>query len=419
MCSGPGAMSSGPGAMSSGPGAMSSGPGAMCSGPGAMSSGPGAFSCGPGGMSYGPGQQQFELAQTDAYGNKLTFNGPTCAVCGKPVIGKVFSVSERSYHPECFKCHNCDRRISETESFMEQSGEIYCEDCFNQLFGERCFACQQPVIGQCIRFRDRIYHPNHFTCAECGQSLLGVQHKEDEGDPLCLKCKAIRVKIRDTKHEICAKCKKPILGEYIIVNGQKIHPEHYRCESCGCEFTGGNCKEHDGKNYCYACFDKLVKSVCAGCGKPIIGRSITALMRSWHPECLKCSVCGETFVQGKYFEHDGKAYCEFHYFKLFGKICPRCQKVVDDEGIVALGQTWHVACFTCHGCSKPLKGDVYDYESKPLCKSCFKKLPKNVRKALEDKLIAKQKAEEAEKKRLKAEQKAREKAEKEAAKRKI
>jgi len=289
---------------------------------------------------------------------------------------------------------------------MEEKGDVYCQDCYYDMFGERCFGCKQPILNKCIRFMDRVYHPEHFACAECGTSLLGIEYKEDEGDPLCMKCKVIRVKIRETKNELCALCKKPIMGEFIILNGQKIHPEHYRCASCGCDFMGGNCKEHDGKNYCYECFEKIVKSVCAGCGKPIIGRSLTALSRTWHPECLCCCVCGETFVQGSYFEHEDKAYCQFHYYKLFGKICPRCQQVVQDDGIHAIGQMWHPACFTCHGCSKPLKGAVYDYESKPLCKKCFSKLPKNVRQALQDRLDAQKKHEKEEEKRKKAEAKA-------------
>jgi len=360
----------------------------------------------------------FNPAQQTPTGQKLTFTGPPCSVCGEPIIGRVFAVGDKKYHPQCFQCAHCHRQILESEEFMEEKGDVYCQDCYYDLFGERCYGCKQPILDKCIRFMDRAYHPEHFACGECGTSLLGVEYKEDEGDPLCMKCKSIRIKIRETKNELCALCKKPIMGEYIILNGQKIHPEHYRCESCGCDFMGGNCKEHNGKNYCYECYEKLVKNVCAGCGKPIIGRSLTALQRTWHPECLCCSVCGETFVQGKYFEHEDKAYCQFHYYKMFGKICPRCQKVVEDDGISAIGQLWHQACFTCHGCSKPLtaKGGVYDYESKPLCKHCFGKLPKAVRQALVDKMEARKKFEKEEMKRKKAELKAQSKAAEAAAK---
>jgi len=59
---------------------------------------------------------------------------------------------------------------------------------------------------------------------------------------------------------------------------------------------------------------------------------------------------------------------------------------------------------------------VYDYESKPLCKSCFSKLPKAVRQALVDKMEARKKFEKEEMKRKKAELKAQAKAAEAAAK---
>jgi len=53
---------------------------------------------------------------------------------------------------------------------------------------------------------------------------------------------------------------------------------------------------------------------------------------------------------------------------------------------------------------------VYDYESKPLCKTCFGKLPKPVRIALMEKMEARKKMEKEELKRKKAELKAQQKA---------
>lgn len=301
---------------------------------------------------------------------------------------------------------------------MEEEGNVYCQDCYYQDFGDVCYACKKPIIDECIEFKDRLYHPEHFACKECGTSLLKAQYKEDEGEPYCVKCRSMRVRLREGKYDICAKCKKPILGDYMILNGQKIHPEHYRCEACGAEFIGGNCKEHDGKNYCFSCYAKLVKDICAGCGKPILGRSILALMRTWHPECLCCCECGANFSSGKYYEYDKKPYCSFHYYKKFGKICPRCQQVIEDEGIEAIGMLFHPQCFTCHGCGKKLGADVYDYESKPLCKSCFGKLPKQVRKEIEKKIEAAKKAKKEEEKQRKKEEKEAKKKEKEEHKKK-
>ena len=62
-----------------------------------------------------------------------------------------------------------------------------------------------------------------------------------------------------------------------------MHAEHFRCEECGCEFRGGNCRDYEGTLYCNECYDKLLRNICASCHKPILGRSITALGKVWHP----------------------------------------------------------------------------------------------------------------------------------------
>ena len=68
----------------------------------------------------------------------------------------------------------------------------------------------------------------------------------------------------DPKIHLCARCKKPIIGWYITLEGQRMHPEHFRCEACGKEFTNGDCHEHHGKFYCKEDYDKLQMSNCAG-----------------------------------------------------------------------------------------------------------------------------------------------------------
>eukprot|EP00727_Mastigamoeba_balamuthi_P012077 m51a1_g7492 hypothetical protein (500) ;mRNA; r:251831-254379 len=414
-----GPFSSGPGAagrsgpFSSGPGAAGrSGP--FCCGPGAagragpFSSGPGAagragpYSCGPGGRGAAPAGS-VEPASFAPDGQKLTFSGPPCCNCSKMIIGKIISASGKQYHPECFVCHHCKMRIVEGAPFVEEGDQIYCEEHYLELFGEKCFACQRPIEDKCVRFLDRLYHPNHFCCKMCGSCLK--EFKEDEGEPYCTTCKAVRVKQRALKNELCARCKLPITGDYIVVNGQKMHPEHYRCEICGAEFLGGNCKEWENKNYCLECFEKLIKTVCAGCNKPIVGRSINAMLRLWHPECLTCTICKEILTSTTFYEAEGKPYCNYHYIKLFGAVCARCNQKCEGDSIEALGKRWHPACWICNGCNKPLAGRVYDFESKPLCKSCFGHLPKEIQKEIKLR-------EKADKKKLKEDDKEAKKAQK-------
>ena len=42
-------------------------------------------------------------------------------------------------------------------------------------------------------------------------------------------------------------------------------------------------REKDGELYCLRCHDNAA-SICGGCRRPIEGRIIHALTRTWHPE---------------------------------------------------------------------------------------------------------------------------------------
>jgi len=53
---------------------------------------------------------------------------------------------------------------------------------------------------------------------------------------------------------------------------------------------------------------------------------------------------------------------------------------------------YHLEHFVCTGCDKPLKkGDITEWESKPMCMKCYKDLPVEVRKRVEKKRDAEKK----------------------------
>jgi len=373
---------------------------------------PGAGKTGPSAMS-GPGANRRGVIKPAAVGpdgSKLTFNGPACFACGNEIIGKFYSAGGNKYHPECFTCCVCGCEINETTGFGEdQNGKIYCEHDFNELNAPRCEVCKRPIIDTCIKLGERVWHPDHFVCTSCGTRLRGKPYREDEGYPYCPPCKELRNKKKANTGELCAQCKKPITGEYIILNGQKIHIEHFRCEICHSEFLGGNFREYEGKRICLDCFGKVAKTICFKCKKPIIGRTVTALGNVYHPECFCCTVCGDLFAKGSYFEHDGLPYCFFHYNQLFGKICCICDKVIPTGAINFAENFYHETCFKCHGCNchLTLKSHVSAVDGRPMCSKCFEKLPKEVR----ERVIKRKKEEEKRAKEQKKLEKAEAKAE--------
>ena len=52
-----------------------------------------------------------------------------------------------------------------------------------------------------------------------------------------------------------------------------------------------------------------LQDACVICKNLIKGDCVELAGKTYHPECCKCQICGET-VRGKYFVHDGLPICE-------------------------------------------------------------------------------------------------------------
>ena len=54
------------------------------------------------------------------------------------------------------------------------------------------------------------------------------------------------------------------------------------------------------------------QETCTVCKQPIKGDSVVSNSKVFHPECMKCFVCG-TGLRGQYFTYQDKPICEMHY----------------------------------------------------------------------------------------------------------
>lgn len=405
--SGPGPSFSGPGPSFSGPGPSFSGPGPSYSGPGPSFSGPGPSFSGPGPSHmkqtsqepmnfHGPGFNNIErnnesspqpIQMATKFGDKdIIHRGPPCAKCGDMIIGQILNAIGRTYHPEHFVCACCSQPFDQGK-FIIHEGEPYCHVDYYELFSNKCKTCNEPIKDKFITVEDYHFHPEHFVCETCGKLLPGMKYKVHEKTKciLCVDCYVKRIQLSDVER-YCAKCKRLIEGEYIILKGQFFHAEHFRCEECGCAFSGGNSHEFEGALYCTEHYEQMLRKNCAKCKKPILGRSITAAGRMWHPEHFCCHVCSEMLNGTSYYEKGGEPYCELHYSQLFGVTCSYCEMPILKNGKKFLDKQFHVEHFLCSVCENPLKdGAIQEWDSKPYCTKCYMKLPSELRKKYEKK----------------------------------
>ncbi|ELP84900.1 LIM domain containing protein unc-97, putative [Entamoeba invadens IP1] len=354
--------------------------------------------------------ETLEIPQAD--GTVMIIEGNPCTKCNKNIVGEIVDVDEGVFHPACFVCSNCGCSLLD-EEYLEDEGELYCDDCYKECCGPRCYYCKQPIEDQAIQFNNRKYHTNHFGCFVCKTNLKGKQYKDVDGEPYCVDC-AKKKEEKEKQKDLCFKCKEPIIGDFILVNGMKCHPFHYQCAICHAEFTGGSSIEFSGKRYCINCYKLVSAMVCEKCKKPIEGRSIQACGYMYHPDCLTCTECDAPLTKSSFFEHEGKPYCEFHFYRMFGDVCAKCgEPVKNNEGVHVGDKCFHHKCFVCSQCSKPMdpkKTKIYD--NNPICMSCYNKLPGDVKYEIEEVEREQKRVEEKRKDNVKKQEKMDKKAEK-------
>jgi hypothetical protein len=117
---------------------------------------------------------------------------------------------------------------------------------------------------------------------------------------------------------------------------------------------------------------------------PIIGVSVSALGKMYHPDHFVCDRCGNPFSGSPHFEFEGKPYCELHYKEVTGNFCQYCRKAVKGAVINALNGSWCQNHFQCMGCFVNLsdleRAKFMDFDGKPFCRRCFDKLPGETRR---------------------------------------
>jgi len=382
---GPGMMNGpGPGMMNGpGPGMMSGGASGMMSGPGNMMSGPGVL----GGSSMGVtlnGVPMGNPQDMPELSSELE-----CIKCQKPIVGPVVQALGKSYHPEHFVCEYCSQPFQGGRFVKATDDNLYCEQDFAELFAKRCQVCNDIVRGKVVNADTLTFHPEHFICVACGTNLVGKRYKlhPQTKHVYCRTCMPEESLLIKPENHICSQCSKAIVGPYLLIKGQFMHPRHFRCHECGREFKGGDCHEFEGDYYCGPHYDILLLKKCARCGKPIKGRSVTGVGKVWHPDHFSCHICGVAFVGAHFFENDGLPYCETHFIQIFGNNCAHCKEPITSNAMKFLDKAYHADHFFCSTCTKPLKnGEFTSWDSKAICKSCYTKLPPKLRKEVEKRL---------------------------------
>ncbi|XP_074854219.1 leupaxin [Carettochelys insculpta] len=170
----------------------------------------------------------------------------------------------------------------------------------------------------------------------------------------------------------CASCCKPIAGKMITALGKTWHPEHFTCTQCEQELGSSPFYERDGLAYCQQDYHHLFSPRCAYCAAPILEKVLTAMDKTWHPEHFFCTHCGKVFGKDGFHERNGKPYCRKDFLAMFSPKCKACERPVMDNYLSALQGVWHPECFVCGDCcSSFTTGSFFELDGRPYCELHF------------------------------------------------
>ncbi|KAH7730483.1 LIM domain containing protein [Aphelenchoides avenae] len=177
---------------------------------------------------------------------------PRCAYCNGPIkdASRCVSALGKTFHAEHFVCHECGRPFGD-EGFHEKDGVAYCRDDFFARYAPKCKGCDKPIRSKFITALGTHWHPECFTCQECGSRFDGGSFFDHNGHPLC------ETHYHEKRGSLCHHCKKPISGRCVSAMGHKFHPDHFCCVYCNRQLCRGTFKEANGRPFCHKCYNKI------------------------------------------------------------------------------------------------------------------------------------------------------------------
>ncbi|XP_077679223.1 actin-binding LIM protein 1 isoform X4 [Eretmochelys imbricata] len=123
---------------------------------------------------------------------------------------------------------------------------------------------------------------------------------------------------------------------------------------------------------------------CNGCGEFVEGEVVTALGKTYHPNCFACTVCKRPFPPGDRVTFNGRdCLCQMCAQPMSSSPkeissssnCAGCgREIKNGQALLALDKQWHLGCFKCKACGKVLTGEYISKDGAPYCEKDYQVL---------------------------------------------
>ncbi|XP_036402394.1 actin-binding LIM protein 1-like isoform X2 [Megalops cyprinoides] len=192
---------------------------------------------------------------------------------------------------------------------------------------------------------------------------------------------------QDTHHPsekpviLCSKCGEPCKGEVLRVQSRHFHIKCFTCKVCGCDLAQGGFFMKNDDYLCALDYQRMHGTRCNGCGDFVEGEVVTALGKTYHPNCFICSLCKRPFPAGDRVTFNGKHCLCQHCAEPMSPTpkdisassnCAGCGRdIKNGQALLALERQWHLGCFKCKACGKVLTGEYISKDGAPYCEADY------------------------------------------------
>lgn len=198
--------------------------------------------------------------QVDANGNDSN-EKMICHKCKKDIDGYENACSAMGYyfHIECLCCLKCGKNLHGGEFIVMGTDDPYCHDCYENSL-EKCCECNEVIKTRILRAAGKTYHPECFKCVNCQCGLDGVPFTQDSDNrPFCISCYH---ELHSPKCEKCKQPIAPQPGQKeamrIIALDKSFCKPCFVCSNASCSINlsdtkAGGCYPVNNDFYCKTC----------------------------------------------------------------------------------------------------------------------------------------------------------------------
>lgn len=164
----------------------------------------------------------------------------------------------------------------------------------------------------------------------------------------------------------------------------RISQTQDRIKVCGCDLAQGGFFIKNGDYLCTLDYQRMYGTRCHGCGEFVEGEVVTALGKTYHPNCFACTICKRPFPPGDRVTFNGRdCLCQLCAQPMSSSPkeatcssnCAGCGRdIKNGQALLALDKQWHLGCFKCKSCGKVLTGEYISKDGSPYCEKDYQGL---------------------------------------------